>query len=113
MFSMAEETKIGNLNGKWSLLLRWGLSTGAFIAPSLLALNVWLVNEMYQMKSFTRSFIDQGPRYTAIQAERDRVLLKAEILSTINSSFPQPWLVKEIESLSRRINQLELDSHKK
>jgi hypothetical protein len=117
---VADVARIGNLNGKWSVLFRGLMALGAVMLPMMVSLNVWFVSSIYEMKivqigilARIDSFMGEGPRYTEEMARADHAELKGQIVDDVLNNYPPKWVTdllakhdKEIE----RINE-ELRSH--
>ena len=128
---MPEDSKIGQLNGKWALLFKATLAACTFFIPSMLAVGTFLVvghfelketvsvndterkadinllrSEIKQLSNNVAGFMSDGPRYTPKDAKADNIMLKQEILKDVSAQYPPAWLTKEVESLSRRVEAL-------
>lgn len=57
---MAEEQKIGNLNGKWSILFRAFLTAMVVIIPISVPWTVWVTRSIFEM----HGFIGKGDRFS-------------------------------------------------
>lgn len=109
-----EHKTIGELNGKWGIMFKLTVAFGAFSLPFLIALNVWFVKAIYELKLQQaeiaiqmQSFIAVGPRYTPEMARSDNLELMNEIMEKIQEQYPPQWLTKEVESHSRRLEFVE------
>lgn len=86
--------RIGELNGKWSILLRAFLAVNVVLIPiglpSLIAFCVWIVNQQYADIAFRSS--------TERFSQRDAAAMKAELLEKINDSPGAEWKARVIAS---------------
>lgn len=90
--TMGHPARIGQLNGKWSILFRALMVVGAIFAPFFITLSAWLVTSIYDVRldqailaGKIEAFIDSSPRYTPDMAERDNLRLKAELLDDVHT----------------------------
>ena len=100
--------KIGELNGKWSILLRVGLALNAVLIVPIVGWATFITLSIFELKQHQalgnqriEQFMAQGERYTLADSNRDTAILRAEItvqLVEIKSS---------IQVLQRRFDELE------
>lgn len=106
---MAEESKIGQLNGKWAILFKAQLTLGAVLFPGVMAWCTWMTIQTFDVKADMQAFQAVGPRYTSTQAEVDHLKQKQEVLAEIAKATPPQWLRDELASMSRRLTTIEED----
>ncbi len=108
--------KVGELNGKWSILFRATLATSAVVLPFLVSLNVWLVVSAFEQKARLDlidyrlgQFIGAGPRYTATDAQVDLARFREELLKEIKRDFPPKWLVDRVDAIALEARQAHME----
>lgn len=106
--------KIGNLNGKWSILFRALMAVLVFVIPFVVALNVWFVVTIYEIKlvqigliTKMDSFMSPGERYTPEMATADMEQLRNEIIKEMRSQNPPQWLREQVSDNKERIRSIE------
>jgi len=87
---MSNGPKIGELNGKWSILLRAFLAVNAVLIPIGIPLAitfaVWVTTNIFE----ARSYRAEGTRFTAM----DGMILRADLLDAIKK-LPRPEFNEE------------------
>lgn len=110
--------KIGNINGKWAFLFKATLAVVAALLPFGIALNVWFVTQIHELQmtqnnitasltDMIEDFVALGPRYTALDAGRDHLEMKLEMISLIQNVQPPRWLKETVERHDEQIDRIE------
>lgn len=105
-FSMSEGTsgKIGELNGKWSLLFRAFLGALVFLGPSMIALQIWFVTTIHRItvaQAEIKSELSHIVADTNRNNEVNMLRLRNEILSEVDKGWPPPWLRNDISDIKK------------
>lgn len=108
---MPEESRgtVGQLNGKWALLLKSMLALGAVLLPFGVGWCTWATVQLFSLQNKFGAFEAVGPRYTATQAQVDQLTMRATILQDVAKNYPPQWLRDEVASMSRRLGTIEED----
>ena len=110
--------KIGQLNGKWSILFRAVLVLAGFIIPYNIAMEAWQTAQIHEMKIAQAQlraqfniFASEGPRYTPTDAlaleaklQVDLLELREKLMTQVRNEFP---LKSELNNLQRRLEAAE------
>ena len=91
-------TRIGQLNGKWSILFRACIVVTAALLPFIIALQVWYVTSIFHISAMMQNFVEQRPL-------RDDAL-KTEITNSIHS-YIGTIFQSEVKSNTERITAIE------
>ena len=73
-----EPKKLGDLNGRWSILFRVLMVVGTIatvLSPFVIRWGVWVTSSVYELQAFAHT----GDRFTAADGERLRSDLQGEI----------------------------------
>jgi len=78
--------KVGELNGRWSVLLRFALATHTILILPMLAWGTWITSLAFELRQESALashsmtiFMAEGARYTEKDAARDRSILREGI----------------------------------
>lgn len=88
--------KLGELNGVWAFLFK--LSNLA--VPCVVAWCAWATMEIYGLReeqARTKSWMDQGPRFTAVDADRLRLLILDQVRE--DAKINQDAIMDELKGL--------------
>jgi hypothetical protein len=99
--------KVGELNGKWSILFRAQLAVGAIVLPLIIAWCTWATVEVFKVQTDLKVFMAAGPRYTPADARSEILKMKEEILNEVEQNYPPEWLkeqLRELKDLVRRVD---------
>jgi len=97
--------RVGNLNGKWSILLRLMLILWPVITVIVIPWGVWVTSEIFAAKAFRES----GERFT----KADGMSLRADVEAKSNERMAEQ--TKLLAAISERLARIEtkLDNHNK
>jgi len=97
--------KVGELNGPWAFMFK--LSN--ILLPMVVAWCVWATNQIYVLEirqAKTEQWMNQGPRFTAVDAERLRLQILEEVGKDMREN--QKVLLASLESLHAEIIDLKI-----
>jgi hypothetical protein len=122
---MMNERRIGEMNGKWAVLLRFGLATYPFVLAASLGFSVWVVQGIFRSDA-------TDERMIAISAEResnfrerlnatvkmandaytakDAAILESKLEARVDAkiSLTQQMMVAKIETMSRDLTEIKI-----
>ena len=100
--------KIGQLNGKWSVLFRVQIAMVCFSLPFLITLEVWQTTSIHDLKvsqAEVRTRMDN--LVTQADSKASDAMLKDQILQVVEQRYPPQWLRDEVSRLRDRLDKLE------
>jgi hypothetical protein len=108
------EGPIGQLEGRWALLFKVAIAFVVFVMPFLIAMQAWEIQQIHLLSTQQAVneqrwdyFMDRGPRYTPEMAMAELLKLKQEIHDEVSQRYPPAWLIKDLDSITRRVEALE------
>ena len=101
---------------KWINVTKVCITLGVLIAPFLISMMTWKVNQIANLNrqvkllsSQVESFRAAGPRYTKSNAAEDAATIKKETLNYVYNNYPPQWVRDAINDNKSRIFQIEKD----
>ena len=94
---MVSNKPIGQLNGRWALLLKVALGTYPVILAAAITWSVWVTANIFEL----RAFAQQGPRWTAKDAELQTAIIKAWTEGRFKAEVPPKVVVERLIRLER------------
>lgn len=107
--------RIGELNGKWTLLFRTLMAGALFVLPFLVGLQVWFVTTIYsiqisqeKLRGSVAQLAAVGPRYTRDMALHDNMEMRDRVLKTFKDDYPPAWLRDEVRKISANLTAIQV-----
>ena len=94
---MVSNKPIGQLNGRWALLLKVALGTYPVILAAAVTWSVWVTANIFEL----RAFAQQGPRWTAKDAEIQTAVVKEWVEDKFSNEVPPKPVTERLTRLER------------
>jgi hypothetical protein len=94
---MVSNKPIGQLNGRWALLLKVALGTYPVILAAAITWSVWVTANIFEL----RAFAQQGPRWTAKDAELQTAVVKEWVEDKFRNEVPPKPVTERLVRLER------------
>ena len=88
---------IGQLNGRWAAMLKVTLATYPIILAAAITWSVWVTCNIFEL----RAFAQQGPRWTAQDAELQTAIIKEWTEGRFKVEVPPKVVIERLTRLER------------
>ena len=88
---------IGQLNGRWAAMLKVALATYPIILAAAITWSVWVTANIFEL----RAFAQQGPRWTAKDAEIQTAVVKEWVEDKFRNEVPPKPVIERLVRLER------------
>ena len=99
------QAKVGELNGRWALLLKVGLATYPIVLVLAISWAGWVTKETLR----TIAFRDAGPRWTETASRLRRAQLREWVVEYVAQNVPPQAVRTRLSALEQASNDIRID----